>query len=135
LSIRTDWAAAFQALGGHPNLVTDGEVDVWPAGTSTFYTTQHPRAAIGVTKDGHLLLVTVDGRTSAGAGMTIAALAQYMKDLGAWNAFNLDGGGSTTLFVSDMSINGIVNFPSDNQKADHWGERAVSDGLFVYSQN
>lgn len=128
----SDWPAAQQALAGHPNLVTNGQVDVWPAGTSTFYTSKHPRTALGITKTNKLLLVTVDGRTSAGKGMTISELAQYLKDLGAWHAFNLDGGGSTTMFVSNQSINGIVNHPSDNGKPDHWGERPVSDALFLY---
>jgi hypothetical protein len=128
-----DWPGARQALGGHPNLVTNGAVDIWPPGTTGFYTSRHPRTAIGVTASGKLLWVTVDGRTSAGEGMTIGELARLMVDLGAAQAINLDGGGSTTLWIRDMSINGIVNYPPDNRKADHYGERSVSDSLVLYA--
>ncbi len=129
----TDWTVAWQALGGHPNLVTGGQVDIWPAGSSSFYTSKHPRTALGLTSSGKLLFVTVDGRTAAGKGMTLNELAQLLVALGAEKAMNLDGGGSTTMWVKGKSINGIVNFPSDNQKADHWGERAVSDALLIHS--
>jgi exopolysaccharide biosynthesis protein len=126
-----DWPAVLHALGGHPNLVTDGAIDIWPDKAQSLYDDRHPRTAVGVTATGRLLLVTVDGRTSAGDGMTMEELAQYMIWLGADDAVNLDGGGSTTMWIEGMSINGIVNFPSDNQKADHWGERNVADGLLV----
>lgn len=129
---RSDWPAAWQAMGGHPNLVTQGVVDIWPLRSTSFYTARHPRTGVGVTAAGHVLLVTVDGRTAAGAGMTINGFAQLMVDLGATEAINLDGGGSTTMWIRDMSINGIVNYPSDNRKADHFGERSVSDGLVIY---
>ena len=125
------WGAVVHALGGHPQLVSDGLVDIWEDGSGGFYTARHPRTAAGVTADGELLLVTVDGRTEAGVGMTIAELAWFMVALGAEVAVNLDGGGSTTLWVPGMSVNGIVSFPSDNGVADHGGERAVSDGLLL----
>ena len=86
---------------------------------------------MGLRADGTLLLVTVDGRTEAGGGMTLTELAQYFLWLDATDAANLDGGGSTTMWLRDQSINGIVSHPSDNGLADHWGERAVSDGLLL----
>jgi exopolysaccharide biosynthesis protein len=131
----SDWSGAWNAIGGHPNLVTNGQIDVWPASSSSFYTSKHPRTAVGITEANTLLLVTVDGRTPAGKGMTINELANYMVLLGATQAINLDGGGSTLMWVKNKSINGIVNFPSDNQKADHYGERAVSDALFIYNSD
>jgi hypothetical protein len=134
-AVESDWPAAWQAIGGHPNLLTDGVVDIWPWSDSSFYTSKHPRTAIGLTANGTILFVTVDGRTSAGVGMTLPELAELLLDLGATQAINLDGGGSTTMWVRDMSINGIVNYPSDNGQADHWGERAVADAMFVYSGN
>jgi len=128
-----DWPEAHQAIGGHPNLLTGGETDIWPWENSGFYTARHPRTALGLTGDGKLLLVTVDGRTEAGAGMTEQELAQHLLYLGATDGINLDGGGSTTMWVKEMSVNGIVNHPSDNNKPDHHGERWVSDALLVFS--
>jgi hypothetical protein len=126
-----DWPAAFDAVGTYPSLVTDGVVRLEPDKDTSFFDARHPRSAIGLKEDGTVLLVTVDGRTSAGAGMTLNALAQHMKNLGAVDAANLDGGGSTTLWIDQKSINGIVNFPSDNGTHDHWGERPVSDVLLI----
>ena len=129
----SDWPEAWHGITGHPNLVTDGEIDIWPWVDSSFYTSRHPRTALGLREDGVVLLVTVDGRTAAGKGMTEAELAQHMIWLGAAQAINLDGGGSTTMWLDGMSVNGIVSHPSDNELADHHGERWVSDGLLVFS--
>jgi hypothetical protein len=129
-----DWPEAYSAIGAYPSLVTNGAVRIEPDKDTSFYDSRHPRTAIGRTADGRILLVTVDGRTSAGAGMTLAALAAHMVNLGAVDAANLDGGGSTTMWIADQSINGIVNFPSDNATADHLGERAVSDILLVFPE-
>ncbi len=126
-----DWAAAWHALGAYPNLVTNGAVDIVPEKTSDFFAGRHNRTAIGVTGSGQMLLVTVDGRTAAGRGMTMRDLAQHMVSLGAVEAVNLDGGGSTTMWIPDGSVNGVVNYPSDNATADHFGERRVSDILVV----
>jgi hypothetical protein len=130
-----DWPESWQAMGGHPNLVTDGAIDIWPWSDTGFYTSRHPRTGLGATADGRLLLVTVDGRTEAGKGMTEEELAQHMIWLGAVDAINLDGGGSTSMFVEEMSINGIVSHPSDNETPDHHGERLVSDAILVFSNN
>ena len=54
-----------------------------------------------------------------------------MADLGAVDAVNLDGGGSTTLWVEDCWLDGVVNFPSDNGAADHEGARSVASGLYL----
>ena len=59
-------------------------------------------------------MVTLDGRTSAGDGMTTQALAELMRDLGANDAVNFDGGGSTTMAIEDCWINDVVSFSSDN---------------------
>ncbi len=127
-----DWPEVANAVGGHPGLVTAGAVDVDPYdGSSSFYTSRHPRSAMGLAADGDLLLVTVDGRTSAGDGMTCEQTAQLMIDLGAVDAVNLDGGGSTTMVVRDCWIGDVVNHPSDNGEADHHGERSVSDGVYL----
>jgi hypothetical protein len=84
---------------------------------------RHPRTAVAVTSGGALLFVTLDGRQASSVGMTLRELAEALIDLGAREAMNLDGGGSTTMVVRDA----IRNSPSDGM------ERAVSDAILIYS--
>jgi len=87
---------------------------------------RHPRTAIGWRADGHLILVTVDGRQpQKSVGMTIEELAKLMTELGCVEAMNLDGGGSTTMVIR----NEIANSPSDAA-----GERPVSDALLIVAR-
>lgn len=91
----------------------------------------HPRTAVGITEDDKLLLVAVDGRFEGKAhGMTMAEVGLLMKFLGAEYALNLDGGGSTTLWVKGV---GVVNYPCENKIWDHGGERKVGSILYVQS--
>jgi len=90
----------------------------------------HPRTAIGIRNHRRVILVTLDGRTNEAFGMTIDELADLMKLLGCHDAVNLDGGGSTTMWIRGKPFNGIVNMPCDNRKFDHEGERSSSD-IFV----
>ncbi|MEA2076958.1 MAG: phosphodiester glycosidase family protein [Candidatus Marinimicrobia bacterium] len=92
---------------------------------------RHPRTAIGITDDYHLLLITVDGRHAEAAGMTMWELQIYMDKLGCRDALNFDGGGSTTMYIKGKTPNGVVNYPSDNGKYDHEGERSVANALVV----
>lgn len=92
---------------------------------------RHPRTAIGLTDDYHFLMVTVDGRHAEAAGMTMWELQAFMDKLGCKDALNFDGGGSTTMYIKGKTENGIVNYPSDNQKFDHEGERSVSNAIVV----
>lgn len=78
--------------------------------SSDHNTLSHPRTAIGVTEDGRVLLVTVDGRFTQAEGMSTQLLASYMKILGAKYAMNLDGGGSTTMWIDG---HGVVNHPCE----------------------
>jgi hypothetical protein len=121
-----DWPEVANAMGGYPSLVTDGVVRVEAAPAP-----KHPRSALGLTESGDLLLMSVDGRTSAGIGMTTSELGQILLDLGVVNAANLDGGGSTTLVVKDCWIGDVVNHPSDNGSSDHHGARPVGSGLYI----
>ncbi len=114
-------------LGGGPRLVRDGrpaaasDTGIYPEG---FAAARHPRTAVGVRTDGCILLVTVDGRQpEMSVGMTIAELASLLIELGAVEAVNLDGGGSTAMVVRGR----VVNSPSDLT-----GERAVGDALLVF---
>ena len=96
---------------------------------------RHPRSAIGIKPDGSVLLLTVDGRQKNSAGMNLFELANVMKWLGCTSAINLDGGGSTTLWVNGYGENGVVNYPSDNKKWDHEGERRVANVIFIKSKD
>ena len=69
---------------------------------------KNPRTAIGYTADGNLIMVAVDGREGASVGMTLRELAGFMQSIGCVNAMNLDGGGSTVMYVNGK----VVNMPS-----------------------
>ena len=96
-----------------------------------FNITRHPRTALGITDNYHLLLVTVDGRHAEAAGINMWELQDLMKELGCSEAMNFDGGGSTTMYIKGKTENGVVNYPSDNKKFDHEGERKVSNAIVV----
>jgi len=84
-----------------------------------------PRTAVGVIDDNHLVFVVVDGRQSGySAGVTLTELADIMVDLGATTAYNLDGGGSSTMYFNGE----VVNQPSNG------GERGTSDILYIADQ-
>ena len=116
--------------GGGPRLLARGRVAVAagsegfaPLSAPGFVASRHPRTLAGVKSDGTVLLVTVDGRRPGwSAGVTLPEAAGVMRSLGARNALNLDGGGSTGMVV----LGELVSRPSDPS-----GERAVSDGIFV----
>ncbi|MCW2666500.1 MAG: hypothetical protein JWN57_1462, partial [Frankiales bacterium] len=113
---------AVDVLGGNPLLIQDGVRQSQDLSGSGAFFARNPRTAVGVTGDGRMLLVVVDGRQgSYSAGMTLGELADFMATLGARDAINLDGGGSST-----MVVNGLQgNRPSDGR------ERAVPSALVV----
>ncbi len=110
---------------GVPQLIKDGKIDItWEQEKTTkaFVETRHPRTAVAKLKGGKFLMITVDGRSEASGGIGLQDLAEYLLSLGATDAMNLDGGGSTTMFVDGK----VVNKPSDKD-----GERKVSDAIIV----
>lgn len=109
-------------LGAGPRIVAEGKVAVSDEGFA-HAAVRHPRTAVAVTGRGTILLVTVDGRQASSIGMRLDELAAELTALGAREAVNLDGGGSTTMVVRGR----IRNSPSDGQ------ERPVSDALLVFS--
>lgn len=116
-------------LASGPLLIQDGQTCSWGACDSSFIHTKHPRSAIFRTKDKRTIFITVDGRSPGHAdGVSIPELAHLIRILGGYDALNLDGGGSTTLW---MERNGVLNSPSDNRKFDHQGERKVSNIIYV----
>ncbi len=120
------WDKTVFALGAGPMLVKDGNVFLTTK-TEEFGSDvaggRAPRTALGLTKDGHIILAVIDGRQSHSVGLTLLELARFMQELGAVDAMNLDGGGS-----SEMVVDGkIVNKPSDGR------ERRVGDALVIIS--
>ena len=116
-------------LASGPLMLEDGELSDWSSCNESFITTRHPRSAIYTKADGTTVILTVDGRSAGKAdGMSIPELAYLIKILGGEDALNLDGGGSTTLWLEER---GIVNYPCDNKLFDHEGERSVSNIVYV----
>lgn len=119
--------AAETVVSGGPLLLKGGQVNVRAAEeniAADIARGKAPRTAVGVKRDGTLQLLVVDGRSNNSAGVTLAELAQYFLRLGAVEAVNFDGGGS-----SEMVIKGqIVNKPSDGR------ERLVSMGLGIFTK-
>ena len=101
--LRPDGGDITAAFSGKPVLLHDGAApsDLWRhTGIQSIFAA--PRSAAGLTQDGRtLLLVVADGRQSAARGLTLGELAALMRSLGAWNALNLDGGGSSSAVVRD----------------------------------
>ena len=96
--------------------------------TTSFTKARHPRSAIGIKANGKVILLTVDGRQDNSAGLSLHELTKVMRWLGCVSAINLDGGGSTTLWTEKM---GVINYPSDNKKWDHDGERTVANVVIL----
>ena len=98
---------------------------------NTFNKTRHPRTAVAITKKNRVLLITVDGRNENAAGMSLFELSKLMRWLKSDDAINLDGGGSTTLWINNQPDSGVVNYPTDNKKWDHEGERKVANVVLL----
>lgn len=113
-----------------PLLVVDGKA--YPLTKNAFNDNRHPRTAIALTGDHKLLLLVVDGRNKLAHGMNLDELSNIMRWLGAKEAMNLDGGGSSTLYIKGATENGVVNHPSDNKLFDHEGERAVANIIYLH---
>ena len=128
-SLEPDWLSQdiLHAIGGGPRLLRAGEVDI-TAESERFQKDitegRAPRTALGITAAGELLLVTVNGRQgNISIGMTLTESAELLKELGAVDAMNLDGGGSSTMVVRGI----VLNAPSDGRP------RSVSNALLVWA--
>lgn len=113
-------------LAGGPLLIFDGKAVSQV--NQVFNTNRHPRTAIGVTASGKVMMLVVDGRASQSHGLSTIDLSSIMLALGCVEAMNLDGGGSSTAWIKDK---GVVNYPTDNGKFDHDGERGVATVVTV----
>ncbi|WP_165985591.1 phosphodiester glycosidase family protein [Streptomyces sp. YIM 98790] len=126
-SVRTDDGQPLPrtAVGGQELLVSDGRPHNWEGAPNNLAA---PRTAVGFSRDGRRMFVlVVDGRQAHSGGVTLTRLAGMMQRLGAWEALNLDGGGSATLLAREPgdAAPRLVNSPSDGR------ERAVPNGLAV----
>lgn len=119
---------AVQVLSFGPALVEDGNISVSQSEEVGRAMASNPRTAIGVKADGTYLFVVSDGRTDDNEGLSLYELAEVMKELGAVTAYNLDGGGSST-----MVFNGtVVNDPTGGRAGHGSGsERKVSDIVYI----
>ena len=101
-----EWKNVKHIISGGPYLVKDGEVFVdMTAQKLGAIGGRNPRSAIGYTKDNNLILAAVDGREGSSIGMTLMELGNFMKEAGCINAINLDGGGSTVMYVNGQIVN------------------------------
>lgn len=116
---------AWQVLTFGPALVKDGQVTVRSSDEVGRAMTSNPRTAIGQISEGHYLLVVSDGRTKESAGLSLRQLAELMQSLGAQIAYNLDGGGSSTMVFQGR----VVNNPTTNGRSIR--ERSVSDIVYI----
>jgi hypothetical protein len=121
------WSNVDSALSAGPLLLAGGRRVEEPEKESIrriFWIARHPRTAAARRADGTILLVTVDGRQPEwSVGMTLTELTDLLLELGAVDAVNLDGGGSTTMVIGDQVV---------NRTSDPDGERENGDGLLVF---
>lgn len=120
---------AHDVLSTGPVMLINGQA--LPIPNDAFCNDRHPRTAMGEKEDGTIVLLVVDGRAKESAGMSIPELQQLMKWLGCRDAINLDGGGSSTMYIKGQPYNGVVNYPTDNKRFDHEGEREVANAIVI----
>jgi len=120
------------ALVTGPLLLKNGQINNLQK--RPFNDLKHPRSSICLGKK-EIWLIAVDGRHKEATGLSLNELSQFLLSCACKNAINLDGGGSTTLFLKTGKLNGIVNHPSDNKIFDKEGERPVANILFLRKNN
>ena len=114
----------WQAWSFGPGLLSDGEVTVGENTEVSRAMNSNPRTAIGQIDDNHYVFVVSDGRTDESKGLSLYELAEFMENLGCRTAYNLDGGGSSTMYFNGS----VVNNPTTNGRIK---ERAVSDIVYI----
>lgn len=126
-TLGTQWDQAIHVIGAGPRLIKDNSISItskMEEFESDVTTGRAPRTAIGITKNGHILLAVVDGRQKHSIGFSLLELSAFMQEMGAVQAMNFDGGGS-----SEMIVRGeVLNKPSDGR------ERSIGAGLGIISR-
>jgi hypothetical protein len=116
-------AWAREIVSGHPTILWDGATR--DNNGDPLCSNRHPRTAIGLSADRRtLILAVVDGRATSRIGMTCDELAALLREFGAHYGMNMDGGGSSTMWIASA---GVVNHPSDGSS------RTVSNHLAIYA--
>lgn len=116
---------AQNVLAFGPALVEDGSVSVTEDEEVGKAMASNPRTAIGIIDENHYVFVVADGRTSNNEGLSLYELAEFMESLGVQTAYNLDGGGSSTMYFNGQTI----NKPTTNGSSIK--ERSVSDIVYI----
>ena len=116
---------AVQVLSFGPDLIENSQVAVDSADEVGKAMASNPRTAIGIIDDKHYVLVVSDGRTNESKGLSLKELADFMKELKVTTAYNLDGGGSSTMYFNGQ----IINKPTTN--GHNIEEREVSDIVYL----
>lgn len=116
-----------QSFSGHPVLLRDGQRQ-WMDPLDGKVMQRHPRTVVGWDDQGHVWFLLVDGRQQGSRGMTLAEATDRMLSLGATNAVNLDGGGSSTMVSTCPSPSGwcVRNHPSDGRQRNVWVALAIA---------
>ena len=115
---------AMQVLSFGPALIENGEISVDSSDEVGKAMASNPRTAIGIIDDNTYVFVVSDGRTSESQGLSLKQLAEFMKELNVTTAYNLDGGGSSTMYFNGQ----IINKPTTNGR--NIEEREVSDIVY-----
>ncbi len=116
---------AQQILSFGPALITEGTVAVSEGDEVGKARSSNPRTAIGIIDELHYVFVVSDGRTDESEGLSLSQLAEFMAGLGVSTAYNLDGGGSSTMYFNGE----VVNNPTSNGRRIE--ERSVSDIVYI----
>jgi exopolysaccharide biosynthesis protein len=114
----------WQILSFGPALIKDGEIAVDSSSEVSQSRNSNPRTAIGQISALHYVVIVSDGRTSESTGLSLLELAREFADRGCTTAYNLDGGGSSTMYFNGN----IINHPTDGRSS---GERKVSDIVYI----
>ena len=116
-------AGAWQVLSFGPALINNGQITVNSNSEVGQSKSSNPRTAIGQVSELHYIVIVADGRTKASAGLSLLELAELFAERGCTVAYNLDGGGSATMWFNGE----VVNIPTDGRS---YGERSVSDIVY-----
>lgn len=108
-----------------PFLVENGEIVVDTNSEVGQSMSSNPRTAIGIIDENHYIIIVSDGRTSESEGLSLYQMAEIMKSYGVKTAYNLDGGGSSTLYFNGQ----VINKPTTN--GNTISERSVSDIVYI----
>ena len=118
-------AGAEQVFSFGPALLKNSEIQVSENEEVGMAMASNPRTAIGILGENHYVFVVSDGRTEESAGLSLYELSEFLQELGCKTAYNLDGGGSSTMVFQGE----VVNKPTTG--GDRISERAVSDIVYI----